>query len=73
VADNQISDISCLKDLTNLTNIHIGQNQISDISCLKEMTRLTALDIDSNKISNISLLEIEKGKQAINNYFAIEQ
>ncbi len=57
ISDNQISDISALKNLINLRNLDIDDNQVSDISALKDMTRLTVLDIDDNDISDMSPLK----------------
>ncbi len=53
----KISDISCLKDLSDLTELYLGGNQISDISPLEGMTNLTELCLYSNKISDISTLK----------------
>jgi Leucine-rich repeat (LRR) protein len=41
--DNQISDLSPLKELHNLTSLDLGGNQISDLSPLKELHNLTSL------------------------------
>ncbi|MHA2407541.1 MAG: COR domain-containing protein [Candidatus Ranarchaeia archaeon] len=54
---NQISDISRLKELTELTHLDLSRNKISDISSLKELTELTYLDLSRNKISDISSLK----------------
>ena len=54
--DNQISDISALSGLTNLTFLFLTDNQISDIAALAGMTNLTLLYLDNNQISNIPLL-----------------
>lgn len=53
---NQISDISFISHLTELTHLNIGENQINDISILIKLTRLTFLDCNNNKISDISVL-----------------
>ena len=39
--DNEISDISLLSVLTNLTYLDLDGNQISDVSPLKNLTRLS--------------------------------
>jgi hypothetical protein len=52
-----ISDISALKDLTNLTTLYLGGNAISDISVLKNLTNLTHLSLSYNEISDISVLQ----------------
>ena len=55
---NRISDVSPLKNLTNLTKLRLGTNRkISDVSPLKNLTNLTFLDIDSNQISDVSPLK----------------
>ena len=54
--DNQITDISPLSSLTNLTYLNISYNKIIDISPLSHLTNLTHLDITHNNISDISSL-----------------
>ncbi|MEG4184916.1 leucine-rich repeat domain-containing protein, partial [Microcoleus sp. Pol14D6] len=54
--NNQISDISFLGSLTNLTTLDLNNNQISDISFLGSLTNLTTLDLNNNQISDISFL-----------------
>ena len=54
---NQISDITPLANLTNLTGLLIlGENQISDISSLANLTGLTGLGLYQNQISDITPL-----------------
>ena len=53
---NQISDISPLANLTNLTALLLEHNQISDISPLADLTSLTELYLAYNQISDISPL-----------------
>jgi len=53
---NQISDISPLSGMTNLTSLSLDSNQISDISLFSGMTNLTDLSLDFNQISDISPL-----------------
>ena len=55
---NQISDLSPLANLTNLTSLELYANmiQISDISPLASLTNLTYLGLWSNQISDISPL-----------------
>jgi internalin A len=54
---NRISDISPLKDLTQLTSLSLSVNQISDISPLKDLTQLTSLSLDNNEISDVSIIK----------------
>jgi len=49
--------ISPLKELTNLTELHLRDNQLSDISPLKDLTNLTELDLSTNQLSDISPLK----------------
>ncbi|MFC1913836.1 RyR domain-containing protein [Chloroflexota bacterium] len=41
---SQISDISPLSSLTNLTRLNLGGNQISDISTLSSLTKLAEME-----------------------------
>jgi internalin A len=54
---NQISDISSLKELKELTHLDLRYNQISDISSLKELKGLTVLNLQGNQIRDISNLK----------------
>ena len=55
---NQISDVSPLKHLTNLTYLDLHRNQrISDVSPLKDLTNLTWLSLRGNLISDMSPLK----------------
>jgi small GTP-binding protein len=49
--------ISPLKDLTNLTGLHLSSNQLSDISLLKDLKNLTELKLSINQLSDISPLK----------------
>ncbi len=52
----QITDISTLGSLTNLTTLNLNYNQITDISTLGSLTNLTTLDLNYNQITDISFL-----------------
>ncbi|MDP7281211.1 MAG: leucine-rich repeat domain-containing protein, partial [Candidatus Poribacteria bacterium] len=56
--DNDISDISIVSSLTNLTDLDLGGNQISnsDLSVLSSLTKLTSLSLWNNQISHIGAL-----------------
>jgi len=56
IDNNQISDISPLAGLTNLTFLYLNDNQISDISPLAGLTNLDHLYLWDNQISDISPL-----------------
>jgi len=66
--DNQIIDISSLRDLINLTNLDLSYNQISDITPLKELKNLTNLDLSYNQISNITPLKELKNLRKLELY-----
>ena len=55
---NTISDLSPLKDLTNLIELDLHRNQIiSDVSPLKNLTNLRHLSLRGNRISDLSPLK----------------
>ena len=55
---NEISDLSPLKDLTNLIELDLHRNQrISDVSPLKNLTNLRHLSLRGNRISDMSPLK----------------
>ena len=51
---SNISDISAVSGLTNLTGLGLGYNNISDISAVSGLTNLTGLALEGNNISDIS-------------------
>lgn len=51
--DNQVNDISSLKDLKNLTELDLSWNQVSDISPLKELIKLGCLNLSGNPIEEL--------------------
>jgi hypothetical protein len=53
---NEISDISALSGLTNLTRLDLGDNEINDISPLSGLTNLWDLQLSTNQIRDISAL-----------------
>lgn len=53
---NQISNISPLATLTNLTDLRLWRNKISDISPVQGLTNLIFLGLGGNQISDISPL-----------------
>ena len=55
--ETQISDITPLQSLTNLTGLNLENNQISDITPLQSLTNLTKLNLENNQISDISPLQ----------------
>ena len=56
VNSNDISNLSPLSNLINLTYLDLTSNSISDISALSNLINLTGLHLGSNSISDISAL-----------------
>ena len=56
INSNSISDLTPLRDLTQLTRLDLEGNQISDISPLAHLTNLVILELGTNNIRNISAL-----------------
>jgi Leucine-rich repeat (LRR) protein len=52
--NNQISDISAVSGLTNLTALDLSGNQISEISGISGLENLAVLDLGENQIIDIS-------------------
>jgi len=57
LSDNQISDVSPLKELTNLGKLDLRYNKITDVSPLAGLTNLEVLGLYRNKISDLSPLK----------------
>ena len=54
---NTFSDLTPLRNLTNLTEIRIGDNpNISDVSPLQDLTKLTKLGLQRGSITDVSAL-----------------
>ena len=64
--DNQIHDISFLKELPNIHTLNLRSNRISDISILKNLKNIHTLDLMSNQISDISFLKNLKNIHTLN-------
>ena len=56
VNSNDISNLSPLSNLTNLTELRLGGNSITDVSALSNLTNLTDLSLSSNSITDVSAL-----------------
>jgi Leucine-rich repeat (LRR) protein len=56
LSDNQLTDITPLKDLTSLTFLDLRQNQLTDITPLSKLTSLTSLDLSQNQLTDITPL-----------------
>ena len=61
---NTVSDLSPIKNLTNLTSLALGNNDLTDISLLENLANLTFLTLSSNSIEDISsLVKLEELEQ----------
>ena len=56
LGNNQITDVSPLCSLTNLTSLFLWDNQITDVSPLSSLTNLTELSLGNNQITDVSSL-----------------
>jgi hypothetical protein len=56
IIDSEISNLSGLSELTNLTSLSLDSNNVSDISSLSELTNLIHIGLRDNNISDISEL-----------------
>ena len=55
--NNQLTDISVLKELPNLTWLNLSSNPLTDISVLNELSNLTRLGLrGNNELTDISVL-----------------
>lgn len=52
----EISSLTGIENLTNLTDLDLGRNKIADISLLKDLTSLKCLYLSNNLITDISPL-----------------
>ena len=50
VYDNNISDLTPLKDLKNLSTINLSYNKVSDITVLESLSALTYADLSNNPV-----------------------
>ncbi len=55
--NNQIKDLSPLKDLTRLEYLYLQYNQVQDLSPLQGLTGLTYLDLTGNQVQDLSPLK----------------
>lgn len=66
MSNNQISDISPLKDQTNLGALNLNNNQVEDISSLSKLTNIYELFFSNNQISDISAISDMNSLRYIN-------
>ena len=53
---NRISDLTPLRNLTNLIVLHLGCNAVSDLTPLRNLSRLKWLDLNENEITALDPL-----------------
>jgi len=59
-ANNQINDISALRDLSRLETLWISNNQISDISPLKELKNIKRVYMNKNPLDKDAVQELKE-------------
>jgi len=57
ISQSELSDISAIKNLKNLTKINFKDNQIKDISGIKNLKNLTEINFGFNQITDISPIQ----------------
>ncbi|WP_024833258.1 Ig-like domain-containing protein [Ruminiclostridium josui] len=57
LTDNQIEDISQLRELTNLEYLFLNYNKISNLAPLEKLSKLYILSLSSNQITDLSPLK----------------
>ncbi len=55
--NTDITDVSPLNSLRNLTSLNLEKTNIKDISCLSDLTKLEYLNINGTKVVDISIVE----------------
>ncbi len=65
LVEQNIADVTFLKEIKSLTELHLLGNAISDISALGELTNLQVLNISDNSIVDISVLKELKNLQEL--------
>jgi Leucine-rich repeat (LRR) protein len=57
MGDNQVSDISALAGLTELTWINLRNNQVGNVDALAGLVNLRTLDLWNNRVREFSALK----------------
>jgi internalin A len=57
LSNKEISDITPIKYLTNLTWLNLSGNQVSDLTPIKYLTNLTWLNLSDNQVSDLTPLQ----------------
>ena len=55
--NNEISDVTPLKDLSKLSILYLNSNQISDVTPLQQLSNLSWLHLSDNQISDLTPLQ----------------
>ena len=58
LTDNQITDITPISSLVNLTYLDLKDNQISDLKPLESLANLSVISIEGNQISDVKPLAV---------------
>ena len=66
---NEIEDISALKNLNQLKYLRLDGNKISDISVLSDLKKLEKIGLDANQITDFRPLEKLPNIQDLNTNF----
>jgi Leucine-rich repeat (LRR) protein len=53
----QLSDLTGLENLTQLTVLRLGSNQLTDVKGLEKLTQLTTLQLNDNQLTDVKGLE----------------
>lgn len=55
--NNEVSDLSPVAKLTNLTYLNFSKDAITDLTPLRDLTNLTELNFTNNQVTNVSALQ----------------
>jgi Leucine-rich repeat (LRR) protein len=53
----EVTDVSALRELKNLTELYLPNTNVTDVSALRELTNLTELDISGTQAKDVSALQ----------------
>ena len=56
ISDNQISNLSALANLTNLSTLDAGNNYVTDLAPLSTLVALTDLELYGNSVTDVTPL-----------------
>ena len=57
ISNNQLTEIKCLGNLTNLATLYLNDNTLSEIKGLENLTNLVTLYFSNNQLTEIKGLE----------------